>query len=82
MPIAPIQGQLRRSAIKHISIGIASGIAGGYGFWYGIRMPAGRTCTLSFIRDMRDADLTLTLNHVFPVHARDKHYEELAAAKN
>ncbi|KPV75463.1 uncharacterized protein RHOBADRAFT_43968 [Rhodotorula graminis WP1] len=34
MAIAPIQGALRRSALLHISLGLGSGLVGGYSFWY------------------------------------------------
>ncbi|CDR46851.1 RHTO0S13e02542g1_1 [Rhodotorula toruloides] len=30
---------LRRSAIKHVTLGISSGLAGGYIFWYGWHIP-------------------------------------------
>ncbi|BGP48010.1 Cytochrome c oxidase subunit 7A [Rhodotorula kratochvilovae] len=33
MAIAPIQGALRRSALTNITLGLASGLAGGYTFW-------------------------------------------------
>ncbi|KAM0752132.1 cytochrome-c oxidase [Meredithblackwellia eburnea MCA 4105] len=39
MPIAPIQGALRKHLLTNLSIGIVGGTIAGYAFWYGHHVP-------------------------------------------
>ncbi|EJD47941.1 cytochrome-c oxidase, subunit VIIa [Auricularia subglabra TFB-10046 SS5] len=39
MAVPPITGMLRKKAVRDVSIAIGLGLAGGYGFWYGIHLP-------------------------------------------
>jgi len=42
MAIAPITGKLRKRVILDISAALGLGTAAGYGYWYGVRIPAAR----------------------------------------
>ncbi|KAF8605829.1 cytochrome-c oxidase subunit VIIa [Ceratobasidium sp. AG-I] len=42
MAIAPITGKLRKRIIFDITAALGLGTAAGYGYWYGVRLPAVR----------------------------------------
>ncbi|KAL7340295.1 hypothetical protein BJY59DRAFT_187529 [Rhodotorula toruloides] len=72
MAIAPIHGMLRRSAIKHVTLGISSGLAGGYIFWYGWHIPQAPPTVLAPLDDRRRR----LLDDLVAVRRRDEWYLE------
>ncbi|KDQ06109.1 hypothetical protein BOTBODRAFT_181888 [Botryobasidium botryosum FD-172 SS1] len=43
MPIAPITGKLRKRLFLDLTAAIGLGTAGGYAYWYGVKVPSLRT---------------------------------------